>query len=83
MGPDVVTHFALHRARAANARAVHLHPTQLTPTVVATLRQHNLDVHTWELNDDLSLRVCAQLGVSRLCTDRPREALRFRAALQC
>lgn len=80
MGLDVVTYSAIHHARLARARAVHLHVTQLSAEVVADVRQHGIEVHAWEINDEHSLRLAAELGIPRICTDRLRQALEFRLA---
>ena len=78
MKPDVVTYQALQRARLARARAVHLHPTQLSPEVVSTVRRHGIDVHAWEVNDEQSLAAAMELSIPRICTDRFQQALSFR-----
>lgn len=78
---DVVTHLAIHRSRLARARAVHLHPTQLTPEVVAAIRQAGIEVHAWDVNDQASLGLAAELRIPRICTDDPLPALAFRQRL--
>jgi glycerophosphoryl diester phosphodiesterase len=75
---DVVQYQAIHRARLAHARAVHLHPTQLTEEVVAAVRRNGIEVHAWDVNDVASLELAASLGLPRLCTDDLRQALAFR-----
>ncbi len=72
---------ALHRSRLAHARAVHLHPSQLSGTVVSTLRGNGIEVHAWDVNDQHSLESVAVLGIPRLCTDRFQEAHAFRQNL--
>jgi glycerophosphoryl diester phosphodiesterase len=69
MHQDVVTYSAIHRARMAGARAVHLHPTQLSPEVIADIRQHGIEIHAWEVNDESTWRLMAELDVPRICTD--------------
>ncbi|MFH1929813.1 MAG: glycerophosphodiester phosphodiesterase, partial [Chloroflexota bacterium] len=54
MGLDVVAYASAHRARLAGARAVHLHPSQLSPEVVSTVRSHGVDIHAWDVNDEES-----------------------------
>jgi glycerophosphoryl diester phosphodiesterase len=78
MGLDVVAYTAVHRARQANARAVHLHPTQLTSDVVQLVRSQGLEVHAWDVNDEEALRIARELDVPRICTDRLVDALAFR-----
>jgi len=75
---DVVTYMAIHRSRLANARAVHLHPTQLTSEVVDKVRKNNIEIHTWDVNDDKSLKTCADLEVTKICTDKFQQAKIFR-----
>ncbi|MFH1927683.1 MAG: glycerophosphodiester phosphodiesterase family protein, partial [Chloroflexota bacterium] len=67
-----------HRARLAGARAVHLHPSQLSPEVVSTVRSHGVDIHAWDVNDEESLNRIVKLGIPRICTDELQRALDFR-----
>ncbi len=78
---DVVSYQALHRARLAHARAVHLHPTQLSPAGVTALRHHGIEVHMWDANDEQSLAQALEYSIPRVCTDRFRQALAFRDRL--
>lgn len=78
MGLDVIAYLAIHRARLARARAVHLHPTQLSPEVVATIRSSDIEVHAWDVNDEGSLGSVAELGIPRFDTDEVQLALSFR-----
>jgi glycerophosphoryl diester phosphodiesterase len=78
MKPDVVAHFALQRARLAHARAVHLHPTQLSAEVVATIRAQGVEVHAWDVNDAAALELVKATGIPRMCTDQLPLALAFR-----
>lgn len=80
MSPEVCAYWALHRGRLAGARAVHLHPTQLSSDVVATIRSAGLDVHAWEVNDEQSLARVVELGITKVCTDQPRRLLHARAS---
>lgn len=80
MRADVVAHAAVHRARLARASAVHLHPTQLTPEVVARVRSGGVEVHAWEVNDEPALRLCSDLAVPWICTDDLEPALLFRSS---
>jgi glycerophosphoryl diester phosphodiesterase len=75
---DVVTYLAIHRAKLAQARAVHLHPTQLSPEVVTSIRKQGIEVHSWDINDELSLNAMLELKIPRICTDKLPEALTFR-----
>jgi glycerophosphoryl diester phosphodiesterase len=75
---DVVRYQAIHRSRLAGARAVHLHPTQLTEAVVAAVRGQGVEIHAWDVNDEPSLELVARLGIPRLCTDRFAQAYAYR-----
>jgi glycerophosphoryl diester phosphodiesterase len=75
---DVVTYLAIHRAKLAQARAVHLHPTQLSPEVVTSIRQQGIEVHSWDVNDELTLNAMLELKIPRICTDKLQQALTFR-----
>jgi glycerophosphoryl diester phosphodiesterase len=77
MGLDVVTYLAIHRAGLAGARGVHLHPTQLSPEVVATVHSSGIEVHAWDVNDEESLRSVAELGIARFDTDEVQLAVEF------
>jgi glycerophosphoryl diester phosphodiesterase len=81
MGLDVVAYLAGHRARLARARAVHLHPSQLSLDVVSAIRRQGIEVHAWDVNDEQALRTAVELKVPRVCTDRLQQALQFRQAL--
>jgi glycerophosphoryl diester phosphodiesterase len=76
---DVVAYTAIHRARLAGARAVHLHPTQLSPQVVKEIRSAGKEVHAWDVNDERGLDLVHELGLPRVCTDRLEQALAYRA----
>jgi glycerophosphoryl diester phosphodiesterase len=78
---DVITYLAIQRARLARARAVHLHPTQLSSAVVSAIQEQGILVHAWEVNDEGALKKVAGLNLPRLCTDRLEQALSFRQML--
>lgn len=78
MRADVVAHSALHRARLAQARIVHLHPTQLTADVVSSVRAGGVEVHAWDVNDEQALRRAVDFGLPWICTDDLERALAFR-----
>jgi glycerophosphoryl diester phosphodiesterase len=75
---DVVQYLAIHHARLAHARGVHLHPTQLSETVVNALHEQGLEIHTWDANDEQTLTTIANLGIPRVCTDDFKQTLAFR-----
>jgi glycerophosphoryl diester phosphodiesterase len=66
---DVVSYAAIQRARQAGARAVHLHPTQLSSHVVDEMGKNNLEIHTWDVNDEQTLKAVADLSIPQICTD--------------
>jgi glycerophosphoryl diester phosphodiesterase len=66
---DVVSYAAIQRARQAGARAVHLHPTQLSSQVVDEMGKNNLEIHTWDVNDEQTLKAVADLSIPQICTD--------------
>ena len=82
MKQDVVTYCALHLARLAKARAVHLHPTQLAAETVSALRHHGIEVHAWNVNDMPSLKAAVELNIPRVCTDKLQQALNFRQKIE-
>jgi glycerophosphoryl diester phosphodiesterase len=66
---DVVAYAAIQRARQAGARAVHLHPTQITSEVVDRVVKSNIEIHTSDVNDEQTLKVIADLNIPKICTD--------------
>ena len=82
MTPEIVTHLAIHRARLAHARAIHLHPTQLLPETVAAIRAAGIEVHAWDVNDVHALDAVTALHIPRICTDRPKDALEYRQRIR-
>jgi glycerophosphoryl diester phosphodiesterase len=75
---DVIQYQAIHRSRLAYVRGVHLHPTQLSETVVNALHEQGLEIHTWDVNDEQTLTTIANLGIPRVCTDHFKQTLAFR-----
>jgi len=69
---------AVHRARLANARGVHLHPSQLSPQAVSIIRNAGIEVHVWDVNDEHALNTIVELGIPKICTDKLQQALDFR-----
>ena len=78
---DVIAYVAVHTARLAGARAVHLHPTQLSSEVVKTVRTAGLEVHSGFANDVDTLQMMDQLGIHKFDTDNLRLALEYREGL--
>jgi glycerophosphoryl diester phosphodiesterase len=81
MKPDVVAYVAVQTGRLAGARAVHLHPTQLSAEVVRTVCTAGFEVHAWDVNDADSLHMMKQLEIPKFDTDNLRLALQFRRGL--
>ncbi len=82
MKPDVVQYLAIQYSRLAHARAVHLHPTQLSGAIASAVRRQGFEVHAWDVNDEQSLEIVAGLGIFRLDTDDVKHALAFRERLR-
>ena len=78
---DVVAYTAIQSSQLAGARAVHLHPTQLTGEVVDQVRKNNIEIHAWDVNDEQSLKNCAELEITKICTDNFQQAKLFRQNL--
>jgi glycerophosphoryl diester phosphodiesterase len=78
---DVVQYQALHLARLARARAVHLHPSQLSAGVVQAVRSGGIEIHAWDVNDESALEIVAKYGIPRICTDEFELALAFRGKI--
>ena len=79
MKSDVLTHTAIHRAKLAGARAVHLHPAQLSYQVAEAIRTQGIELHCWDVNDEQSLNVVRELDIPKICTDRISLAVEFRS----
>ncbi len=75
---DVAAYEAAQRARLAGARAVHLHPTQLSDEAIAVVHGAGVQIHCWDVNNRDDLRLIAAYGIPRICTDNPAQALEFR-----
>ena len=75
---DIVAYEAKHLGRMAGVRAVHLHPSQLSEQVVASLSSAGLKTHVWGANDAESLQRTRELGLTRFCSDQLGLALRWR-----
>lgn len=75
---DIVAYQAFHHARLAGARAVHLHPSQLSKDVASFIRTHGVEIHAWDVNDEESLQTCVKYKIPSLCTDQFQLAFDFR-----
>lgn len=81
MGLDVVAYTAIHRARLAGARAVHLHPTQLSKSVSKLMRHAGIEIHAWDVNDKQSLDLVVEHRIRKISTDRLEQAKNYRSQL--
>jgi glycerophosphoryl diester phosphodiesterase len=81
MTTEIVQYRATHLTRLAQARAVHLHPTQLSKEIVAELHNQGIVIHAWDVNDEGSLELITKLGISRICTDEFVKAFEYREKL--
>jgi len=77
--PEILEYEAIQYGRMARARAVHLHPSQLSARLVKAVREQGMEVHAWDVNDQQSLGLITDLGIPRLDTDYLEDALAFRA----
>lgn len=75
---DVVAYQAVHLARLARARAVHLHPSQLSAEVVSAVQMAGIQIHSWDVNDEASLTLVDNLGIPRIDTDEFHQARKYR-----
>jgi len=78
MGLDVVQYQAIHCSRLAHARAVHLHPSQLSKELVDALRNQGIEIHAWDVNDEQALQTVVKFEIPRLCTDYFKMVLDYR-----
>jgi glycerophosphoryl diester phosphodiesterase len=77
----VILHEALHLSRLAHARAVHLHPSQLSEEMLSTLHNKGIQVHAWDVNNVETLAFVTGIGVPKICTDEFRMARAYRDSL--
>ncbi|MGD8404558.1 MAG: glycerophosphodiester phosphodiesterase [Anaerolineales bacterium] len=81
MNLDVVGYEALHKAKLAQARAVHLHPSQLSDGVVQLIRNSGIEIHAWDVNDEHALKTIVKYNIPKICTDRFELAANFRNSI--
>jgi len=68
-GPEVVANNTIHLTQQAQARAIHLHPSQLSVEVVNTIRQQGIQFHAWDVNSTADLRRVREMDITIICTD--------------
>jgi len=78
MGLDVVAYEAKSLGKLAQARAVHLHPSQLSKEGVKTIRDTGIEIHAWDVNDQSALETILEYNIPRICTDQFELAASFR-----
>lgn len=76
MTHEIVAYLAVGTARLAGARAVHLHPAQLSNQGVDSIRSDDIEIHCWDVNDGPSLEAMKHFGIKRIDTDRLVDALK-------
>lgn len=69
MTPEIVSMLAVEKGHLANARAVHIHPSQLTPETVEFVRSQRLDIHAWDVNSPETADHLISLGIDQFTTD--------------
>lgn len=79
MGLDVVAYEAKNLGELAQARAIHLHPNQLSKEVVKTIRDTGIEIHAWDVNDQSALETILEYNIPRICTDQFELAASFRS----
>jgi glycerophosphoryl diester phosphodiesterase len=77
-GSEVILHEAIHLSRLAQARAVHLHPSQLSEEMVKVLKSRGIQTHAWDVNSVDLLAFVTDIGIPRICTDEFRMAHAYR-----
>ena len=78
MNLDVVAYQAANLGKLAGARAVHLHPSQLSKDVLKTVHDAGIAVHAWDVNTQSALESILEWGIPRICTDQFEMAADFR-----
>jgi len=66
---------ALETAAALGCRALHLHYSQVSDTVVGRARELDMAVVTWTVNDRSDVEAATEAGVDALITDQVRSTL--------
>lgn len=81
MDLDVVAYQAANLGKLAQARAVHLHPGQLSIDVVNTIHAAGLMIHAWDVNTQRALETILECAIPRICTDQFNLAADFRSRI--
>lgn len=78
MRQDVIGYEALHKAKHAQTRAIHLHPGQLSDEVVDPVREAGIEIHAWDVNDEPALQTIVEYNIPKVCTDQFELTASFR-----
>ncbi len=78
MDLDVVAYKAANLGKLAQARAVHLHPSQVSKDVLKTIQDAGLSIHAWDVNTQEALETIMEFNIPRICTDQFDQAADFR-----
>ena len=67
---DVVAYQAANLGKLAQARAVHLHPSQLSKDVLKRIHDSGLLIHAWDVNTQNDLETIMEFNIPKICTDQ-------------
>jgi len=82
MRQDVLEYAAVKAGHLATARAIHLHPLQLTEDLIRSVQGNGLEIHSYDVNDRLSIEKVLALGIPKFDTEIVLEALVARAEFE-
>jgi glycerophosphoryl diester phosphodiesterase len=78
MKSDVISYLAIQHARIAKANSIHLHPIQLNQKIIQEIKKKGYQVHTWDVNDEETIKKVVELKINRICTDNCLTLMEFR-----
>jgi glycerophosphoryl diester phosphodiesterase len=81
MRSDVLAYFAVQSAKLANVRVVHMDTSELSASVVATIRAAGLDIHVYPVNDESAVELVRRHGVREVVTDAAAHILDLRRSV--
>lgn len=67
--PKIVSRLTVEKGKLAQARAVHVHPSQLTQETVDYIRGHGFDIHAWDVNNMDTMARLLALSVEQFTSD--------------
>ena len=56
MNEYVLLYTFIHKAKLSNAHEIHIHPSQLSSTLVSSILQEGIEIHSWNVNNETSLK---------------------------